>query len=66
MGLFQNARDNIMHFQDSSLTAVSGDQNIGGPVTMAGPQNFAGNQNIYQGVPLKGVLFPLEFVRLTV
>ena len=64
MSLFQNARDNIMHFQDSSLIAFGGDQQISGSATIAGPQNFAGGQTIYQAASLKGAL-SLLLVRLT-
>jgi len=53
MSLFHNARGNIMHFQNSLLTAVGGDQQINGSVTIAGPQHI-GSQIVYQGVPLKG------------
>lgn len=54
MSLFHKARGNVMHyFQNSLFTAVGGDQQINGLVTIAGPQHI-GSQIIYQGVPLKG------------
>jgi len=56
MSILQNACDTTIHIQESSLTAVGGDQNIqyNRPVAVAA-QNFAGNQNIYQGAPLSGM-----------
>jgi len=66
MSFLPNARDTIVHIQDSSLTAVGGDQNnhnhAGGSTTITGPQHFAGDQNIYQGAPLKGKSFPLSLL----
>jgi len=60
MSVFQNARDNTIHFQDSSLTAVGGDQKNSGFVTMAGPQHIAGNQTNYLVAPLEGALLKLR------
>jgi len=63
MSFLPDARDAIVHIQDSSLTAVSGDQNnhnnAGGSTTITGPQHFAGDQNIYQAAPLTGTALPL-------
>jgi len=63
MSFLPNARDTILHIQDSPLTAVGGDQNnhnhAGGSTTITGPQHFAGDQNIYQAAPLKGTSCPL-------
>jgi len=54
MSFFRNARDTTIHFQDSQLTAVSGDQHISGSVAIAGHQHIAGHQNNYLTAPLKG------------
>jgi len=56
MSFFPNAQNTPIHIQDTSLTAVGGDQQISGSITIVGHQNFAGNQNIYQEVQLKGAL----------
>ena len=66
MSFLQNARDTTIHFQDTVLTAVGGDQQINGPVTIAGPQHIAGSQHIHQAAPLKGALLSPQLVRLTV
>jgi len=54
MSVFPNAQNSHIHLQDSALTAVAGDQQNNGPVTVAGPQNFAGNQINYNAAPRKG------------
>jgi len=54
MSVFPNAQNSHIHLQDSQLTAVAGDQQNSGPVTVAGTQQFAGNQINYHVAPLKG------------
>ena len=54
MSVFPDAQNSHIHLQDSPLTAVAGDQQNSGPVTVAGTQNFAGNQINYNAAPLKG------------
>jgi len=56
MSVFPNTQNSHIHLQDSSLTAVAGDQqnHNNGRVTVAGTQQFAGNQINYNAAPLKG------------
>jgi len=65
MSILQNARETTIHFHDSPLTAVGGDQQNSGSVTIAGPQHIAGNQINYLAAPLKGA-FLFLFVHLTI
>jgi len=64
MSFFQNAQNTPIHIQDSSLTAVGGDQQNNGPVTIVA-QHFGGNQNIYQAATVKGGLLLLQLVHST-
>ena len=65
MSFFPNAQNTPIHIQDSSLTAVGGDQRNNGPVTIAA-QHIGGNQNIYQAATVKGASLSLQLVHLTI
>jgi len=65
MSFFHNTRDTTIHFQDSQLTAIGGDQRISGSVAI-GHQHFAGHQNNYLTAPLRGALLSFQIVRLAV
>ena len=71
MSFFHNTRDTTIHFQDSQLTAIGGDQRISGSVAIghqhfSGHQHFAGHQNNYLTAPLRGALLSFQIVRLAV
>lgn len=62
--LFHQRSDTPVHIQDSLLTAIGGDQQNTGPVTITA-QHIAGNHNIYQAAAMKGASSSLQLVHLT-